>query len=139
MLFGNHNIKFKDQKNVEETLYRVYDEYEDEYVDLFPGITVYEALILEHSETGQRIFVVHGHQGDLFSDQLAPVSHFGIRFLWRFMHRVGFRYAASPATVSYTHLDVYKRQGQGQAVHHRRRYVKGLSEGYGNRGLHIYI
>ena len=97
MLFGNHNICFSKPKNVEKMLYRVYDEYEGTYEDLFPGITVYEALLLSHKETGQNIFVVHGHQGDFLNDQLAPLTLLGVRFFWRFFHLVGFRYAASPA------------------------------------------
>jgi len=98
MLFGNHNMPFSNEEYVKKTLYSVYDEYLDSHVDLFPGITVHEALILIHRDTRQEVFVVHGHQGDLLNDQLAPISHFIIRFFWRFMHNVlGIQYAASPA------------------------------------------
>ncbi len=97
MIFGNHNMLFKHKKNVEKYLYRVYDEYLGETIDLFPGIDVHEALILTHRKTGQEIFVVHGHQGDLLNDDLAWVSYLLVHFLWRFMHLVGVKYAASPA------------------------------------------
>jgi len=97
MLFGNHNMRFRDDNYVKNTLYSVYDEYLGKNVELFPNITVHEALILTHRESLQEIFVVHGHQGDLMGDQLAPLSHLLVRFLWRFMHIVGVKYAASPA------------------------------------------
>jgi len=97
MLYGNHNMNFSDSSYVEKTLYTVYDEYLGKQVDLFPGITVHEALVLTHRETNQQIFVVHGHQGGLFSDKFSPIAHFFVRFLWRFMHIAGVKYMASPA------------------------------------------
>ena len=97
ILFGNHNMPLKNPDFVKKNLYRVYDEYSGVDVDLFPGITIHEALLLTHRETGQNIFVVHGHQGDLINDQLSPISHFLIRFFWHYLHIVGVKYAASPA------------------------------------------
>ena len=96
-LFGNHNMNFSDPEYVKKTLYTVYDDYLGESVDLFPGINVHEALILTHRETGQKLFVVHGHQGGLLSDKYAALSLLFVRFLWRFLHTVGVKYAASPA------------------------------------------
>ncbi|MCL1981757.1 MAG: metallophosphoesterase [Clostridiales bacterium] len=97
MLFGNHNMRFSDEEYVKNTLYEVYDEYLGKQVELFPGITVHEALVLKHRDTGQELFVVHGHQGGLMSDRFAPLQLFFVRFLWRFMHTLGVKYAASPA------------------------------------------
>lgn len=97
MLFGNHNMHLKDPKYVEAHLYRIYDEYTEEEEDLFPNLTVHEALILTHRETNQEIFVVHGHQGDFLNDHLWRFSYFLIRYFWRFMHIIGVKYAASPA------------------------------------------
>ncbi|WP_027399284.1 metallophosphoesterase family protein [Anaerovorax odorimutans] len=97
MLFGNHNIQLKDPTYVKNNLYRVYDDFNEVYEDLFPNISVHEALILTHRKTKQEIFVVHGHQGDLFNDQLWGVSYFLIRYVWRFLHIAGVKYAASPA------------------------------------------
>ena len=96
-LFGNHNMQFSNPEYVKKTLYRVYDDYLGEYVDLFPGITVHEALILTHRDTKQELFVVHGHQGGLLSDKFSVLSQFFVRFLWRFLHTIGVNYAASPA------------------------------------------
>ena len=70
LIFGNHDMERKDPKVVEKTLYRYYDYREETYKPLFEGLIVHEGLILRHSQTGQRIFVVHGNQGDLINDGL---------------------------------------------------------------------
>lgn len=97
MLFGNHNICYKNPARVARDLYEVYDEYLCENEALFPGIKVYEGLILIEKNTGQEIFVVHGHQGDLLNDTLHFLSYGLFRFLWRFMHIIGLKNPASPA------------------------------------------
>lgn len=97
MLFGNHNMYWKSQAAVRHDLYRFYDTYTDEEADLFPNIQVHEALRLLHTQTGQEIFVLHGHQGDLMNDQLWRISMIMFRYFWRFMHIVGFRNPSSPA------------------------------------------
>lgn len=97
MLFGNHNMQLRDPRYVKDNLYHTYDEYLDLKEDLFPGLTVHEALLLSHRETEQKIFVVHGHQGDMINDQLWRVSYFLIRYIWKFLHIIGVKYAASPA------------------------------------------
>lgn len=97
LLYGNHNIFFKNPHFVRNNLYSYYDEYLDKLTDLYPGINVYESIRLKSRETGQEIFVVHGHQGDLINDQLWKVSMFMLRYFWRYMHIIGFRNPASPA------------------------------------------
>ncbi len=97
LLYGNHNMYWRSPAAVQDCLYRFYDPYLDREADLFPGIAVHEALRLRHTGTGQELFVVHGHQGDLMNDQLWRVSMLLFRYFWRFMHIVGFRNPASPA------------------------------------------
>ena len=97
MLYGNHNIFLKDPEFVEKNLYHYYDEYLQKEFSLFPGIVVYESIILKHKETSQKIFVVHGHQGDFINDQLWRISMVLLRYFWRYMHIVGFKNPASPA------------------------------------------
>lgn len=97
MLLGNHNMQLKDPKYIKDNLYQIYDDNNEVYEDLFPNIIIHEALILTHRKTGQEIFVVHGHQGDLINDHLWRITYFLIRYLWHFMHIVGVKYAASPA------------------------------------------
>lgn len=97
MIFGNHNMEMKDPQWVKKNMYEVYDDYLEEKTPLFPGLEVYEAIRFQHKDTKQELFVVHGHQGDLLNDQLAPFTRFMIRFFWHFVHHLGFSYAASPA------------------------------------------
>lgn len=96
-LVGNHNNEFKKMSNVERKLFNFFDEYTENEMDLFRDIEIHEGLILEHEETKGTIFVVHGHQGELFNDYLWIFSMLMMRYVWRYLHIVGFRNPASPA------------------------------------------
>jgi hypothetical protein len=54
-------------------------------------LKVRESLIL-HVRDGEeelgRIFLVHGHQGTLDSDRIAPISKFAVRYFWRPVQRL---------------------------------------------------
>lgn len=143
MLFGNHNMQLKDPKYVETHLYRTYDEYSEEEEDLFPNLIVHEALILTHRDTGQEIFVVHGHQGDLINDQLWRISYFIIRYFWRFMHVMGVKYAASPARNRTKRHKIEKNYNKWNQLHdimiicghtHRPRFPSADEPAYFNTG-----
>ena len=54
------------------------------------GIIAEEGLILRHMQTGQRLFVVHGHQADFKSDELCAVSRLMVRHVWRRLQLLGF-------------------------------------------------
>jgi len=103
LLYGNHNIYLKNKKYVKKNYYNYYDEYMQDTFNLFPGITPHEALVLKHRTRGQKILILHGHQGDLLNDQLWGISMIMLRYFWRFLHVVGFRNPASPAR------NLYKR------------------------------
>lgn len=97
MLYGNHNMHFKYDYYVRNHLDYYYDEYNEEERELFKGIDVHEAIILEHEETGKEIFVTHGHQGDFINYQIWGVMMIISRYIWRFLNIIGFRNPASPA------------------------------------------
>jgi UDP-2,3-diacylglucosamine pyrophosphatase LpxH len=97
MLFGNHNMHFRDKTYVKQNLFEYYDEYLEQRGELFPGIEIDESLMLTYKKTGQKIFIVHGHQGDMLNDQLWKLSMAWMRYFWRVMHVIGFRNPASPA------------------------------------------
>ncbi|MGN1084438.1 MAG: serine/threonine protein phosphatase, partial [Lachnospiraceae bacterium] len=48
-----------------------------------------EGLILEECETKRRIFLVHGHQGDLLNDTFWRAGRFLVRHLWRKLELLG--------------------------------------------------
>lgn len=97
MIYGNHDIQRSDGDYVRHNYYSTVDEYTEIEEYLFPGVVMHESIILKHRKTGQEIFVIHGHQGDLLNDQWWKLSYVLIRFFWRFLHIAGVKYAASPA------------------------------------------
>ncbi|MDP4181795.1 MAG: metallophosphoesterase [Bacillota bacterium] len=83
MIWGNHDI-FKSYKNyVKNTLFKYYDLVSQSYKPLFDNIKIHEGLILKYNDIPRRIFVVHGHQGDILNDIFWPFSRFIIRHFWR--------------------------------------------------------
>lgn len=103
MLYGNHNIYLKDPEYVEKNYTSYYNEYREQRFDFLKGLEPIEALVLKHRKTGQEIFVVHGHQGDLANDQLWYLTMLSVKYFWRFMHSFGIKNPASPTK------NVYKR------------------------------
>ena len=102
LIWGNHDIERQDKKTVERTLHRCYNRHAKKYESLFEGIKLYEGLILRHSRTNKKIFLVHGHQGDLFNDRLWGLDlwrvnrHFH-RYFWKYLQLFGVRNPTSPA------------------------------------------
>lgn len=109
MLYGNHNMQFSNVMNVSTKLQKVKDPYNDTTINLFPDIQPLESIILKYRPTGQELFVVHGHQGDLMNDQLWRVSHFWMHHFWRYMHIVGFNNPASPAKSAHKRHKIERR------------------------------
>lgn len=97
MIYGNHDIVRQDPDVVRDTLYTYYDEREDAQLPLLDGITVHEGLVLRHAVAGKRIFVVHGHQADPWTDRFWRVSRFMVRHVWRHLQLLGFRDPTSAA------------------------------------------
>ncbi|MBN2006114.1 MAG: metallophosphoesterase family protein [Anaerolineae bacterium] len=83
IIFGNHNIRWQTPRNVHNDLTMYQSDFDGEKRPLFPDISIYEGLILQHTEANYRLFLVHGHQGDLFSDRWWWVGCFTTRYIWR--------------------------------------------------------
>ena len=64
MIWGNHDMVYKEPKYVKKHLYRYYEPVEDCLKDLFEGIMYHEGIVLKHKETQQELFLTHGHQAD---------------------------------------------------------------------------
>ncbi|GHU42362.1 hypothetical protein FACS1894111_06190 [Clostridia bacterium] len=118
LIYGNHDIDRKNPSYVKANLYRYYDEYKGAYCNLFPGIVPIEALFLKHKTGGQKLLVVHGHQGDLWNDQLWWFSRLLLRYFWRYLHVVGFRNPASPARNLYKRHKIEKNYKHWILRHH---------------------
>jgi UDP-2,3-diacylglucosamine pyrophosphatase LpxH len=103
LIWGNHNRKWKDPRNVKRYLSRYEEERERKpgmkkvSKPLFDGISVREGLILRHSPTNKKIFLAHGHQGDLLNDEWWWVGRFIVRGIWKALQIVGVKDPTSPA------------------------------------------
>lgn len=90
MLYGNHDIVKRRKGYMMKHCEKYYCENEKKQVPLFPDIEVREGIILENRKDGQRIFLVHGHQGDFLNDTIWPVARFLVRYIWKKMELIGF-------------------------------------------------
>jgi len=147
MLYGNHNIYLKYKNFVSNNYFNFYDEYNQERVELFKGLTPHEALKLKYKDTGQEILIVHGHQGDFMNDQFWFLSMLLMRYFWRFMHVVGFENPSSPARNLYKRHKVEKAYNKWIEKHkmmlicghtHRPKFPKNNELPYFNTGCCIH-
>ncbi len=147
MLYGNHNMTFKNPNQVKKNLYEFYDEYEDDTNILFQGIKVHEAVVLENAKIPLEIFVVHGHQGDFINDQIWPVMRTLNRYFWRYFHTVGFQNPASPAKNAHKRHKIEKNYSKFIAAYgkvlivghtHRPKFPKPGELPYFNTGCCIH-
>ncbi len=96
-LLGNHDMVYKNQRFVEKHLYTYFNKVTGKEEPLFPGITFTEGLLLEHEETGQKIFMAHGHQADWMNYRGWKFNRFMVRVLWRQLQIFGIGDPTSPA------------------------------------------
>lgn len=93
-IYGNHDrVKEKDA----HLQAHYYDASERRSLDLFPGITAHEGIVLRRRGSGQEIFLLHGHQGDFLNDQLWRLARFLVRHLWRPLNARGIQDPTSAA------------------------------------------
>jgi UDP-2,3-diacylglucosamine pyrophosphatase LpxH len=72
LIVGNHDIQGSQHHRVEKD-----------------GLIAHEGLVLHHATTGQRVFVVHGHQVDFKSDRLYAIGRFAARHMWKRLQLLG--------------------------------------------------
>lgn len=81
MLTGNH-----DKENLKKTS-----------KDGFFAPPYYEAIIIKMPHPSQNLFLLHGHQADIFNDRLWPLARWMVRYLWKPLELSGFRDPTSAA------------------------------------------
>jgi len=59
-------------------------------------------LVLRHTQTGQRLFVVHGHQVDVWCDQLSSFSRPAVGLIYWFLDLLGMKNGVVSASPSQT-------------------------------------
>lgn len=94
MVVGNHDIRQSAEKR------RVVKD----------GLLAEEGFRLRHQQTGQELFVVHGHQADARCDDWGALSRFIVRYVWRPLLAAGY-HADCTAKTSVTRWVETRLQG----------------------------
>jgi len=96
-LWGNHDMVYKDPRYVAAHLSSYFEPIEDKEKELFEGIRFEEGIILKHGQTGQELFLCHGHQADWWNYTFWRWSRFLVRVLWKPLQVWGIADPTSPA------------------------------------------
>ena len=97
MLWGNHDMVYKNPNYVKKVLSTYFDEKTGKVVELFKDIKYHEGVILKHTDTGQELFLTHGHQADWWNYTFWKWSRFLVRILWKPLNVMGIADPTSPA------------------------------------------
>ncbi len=109
MIWGNHDMVYKDKSYVDKHLSSYFEPIDDTDKKLFEGITYNEAIVLEHTKTGQELFLTHGHQADWWNYTFWRWGRFLVRVLWKPLQVWGIADPTSPAK-NYTELIKLERR-----------------------------
>jgi hypothetical protein len=77
------------------------------------GLEIHEGVVLNHTGTGQKIFLTHGHQADWWNYLFWKWSRFMVRLLWKPLQVVGIADPTSPAKNNKELIKVERRQKNG--------------------------
>jgi len=97
MIYGNHDMVYSNPKYVKEHLFTFFDPKTGNDEELFKNITYHEGIILNNCDTGQQIFLTHGHQADWWNYVFWRWSRFMVRILWKPLNVMGIADPTSPA------------------------------------------
>ncbi len=97
MLWGNHDMVYRNPNYVKKHLSTYFDKVTGEEVELFKNIKYHESVILKHTETGQELFLTHGHQADAWNYIFWKWSRFLVRILWKPLNVMGISDPTQPA------------------------------------------
>lgn len=97
MIWGNHDMFYRKESYVKKHLNTYFNPRTGENEDLFCDIKYHEAIILEYTETGQELFLMHGHQADWWNYVFWKWSRFLVRILWKPLNVMGIADPTSPA------------------------------------------
>lgn len=98
MIYGNHDIEKKEFYIKNDILREYCDHQNKETKPLFPDIDISEGIILRYEGTDDKIFLVHGHQGDFLNDDIWRIARFLVRHLWGPLEAIGVNNPINTAT-----------------------------------------
>lgn len=94
MIYGNHDYVKHRQKYVKKNYAYFYNECRNSREELFPGLEVREAYRVQTA--GSELFLLHGHQCDLWNDYLHVFTKWMVRYVWGPLEMVGLKAPAGP-------------------------------------------
>jgi len=97
MIWGNHDMVYRNPNYVKKHLSTYIDEKTGTTAELFKDITYQEGIVLKHTDTGQKLFLTHGHQADLWNYIFWRWSRALVRVLWKPLQIIGIADPTSPA------------------------------------------
>ena len=109
LLYGNHDMDKRREKYVKDNLYKYYDTKSKTHKDLFDGIKVHEALVLQHKDFEGDLFLIHGHQVDFINNRLWWLARFLLKVLWKPLEQIGIQDPTRPAKSQNKKLRVERR------------------------------
>lgn len=90
MIYGNHDIQKRNVDFLKCNYKECYSCEQNNFLELFNSIKVHESIILENEyNKEEKIFLIHGHQGDLINDKLWKLGRFLVRHVWRPLEMLG--------------------------------------------------
>ncbi|MGB0870876.1 MAG: metallophosphoesterase [Flavobacteriales bacterium] len=109
MIWGNHDMVYKNSNTVKQHYSKVKDDKTDEFVDFMPNLEYHEALVLQHQESDKSILCLHGHQADFMNYNMWKFNRFFVQIFWKPMQILGFYDPTSPAKNHKTLIKVERR------------------------------
>ncbi|OIQ30036.1 MAG: serine/threonine protein phosphatase [Bacteroidetes bacterium MedPE-SWsnd-G2] len=97
MIWGNHDMVYRNKNYVNRHLSTYYDKKIDAKVPLYKNLEYHEAIVLIHEESGQELFLTHGHQADWWNYVFWKWSRFLVQILWKPLNVIGIADPTSPA------------------------------------------
>ncbi len=82
LLFGNHDMVFKDKNVVEKMLNKFFIDKQSKDKKILFDVDFKESILLEVEGTEKSILLIHGHQADFMNYVLWKFSRFLVRYLW---------------------------------------------------------
>jgi len=82
MLWGNHDMIFRDPKAVERILYKIFTPKNIAQKEKLFDLKFHESILLQIENTTKKILLIHGHQADWFNYKFWKISRFFVRYFW---------------------------------------------------------
>ena len=97
LIWGNHDMVYRDEAYVKKHLTTYFDPKDGREEVLFKDLEYHEAIVLQHVDNAQELFLCHGHQADWMNYHGWRFNRFLVRALWKPLQIFGISDPTSPA------------------------------------------